>query len=114
MCIRDRFPNAGNRIRPGMMMRVAVHQGRRQTLAVPEAAVQYEGQGAFVYRIAPGQNGSTAQRVEVETGAVENGFVEILSGVEPGERIVGSGLNRIQPGAPVSVAGAQRKSGAAQ
>ena len=111
---RAEFPNPGGRIRPGMLLRVVVQQGQRQTPAAPESAVQYEGAGAFVYRIAPGQNGSTAQRVEVETGAVENGFVEILSGVEPGERIVGSGLNRIQPGAPVSVVGAQRKSGAAQ
>ncbi len=111
---RAEFPNPGGRIRPGMLLRVVVQQGQRQTPAAPESAVQYEGAGAFVYRMAPGQNGSTAQRVEVETGAVENGFVEILSGVEPGERIVGSGLNRIQPGAPVSVAGAQRKSGAAQ
>lgn len=111
---RAEFPNPGGRIRPGMLMRVAVQQGQRQSAAVPESAVQYEGAGAFVYRIAPGQNGSTAQRVEVETGAVENGFVEILSGIEAGDRIVGSGLNRIQPGAPVSVGGQGRKSGAAK
>lgn len=104
---RAEFPNPGGRIRPGMLLRVAVQQGQRQALAVPEAAVQYEGSGAFVYRIAPGQNGTTAQRVEVETGAVENGFVEILSGIDVGEHIVGSGLNRIQPGAPVTVAGAK-------
>lgn len=111
---RAEFANPGGRIRPGMLLRVVVQQGQRQAAAAPESAVQYEGAGAFVYRIAPGQNGSTAQRVEVETGAVENGFVEILSGIEAGDRIVGSGLNRIQPGAPVSVAGADRKSGAAQ
>ena len=111
---RAEFPNPGGRIRPGMLMRVAVQQGQRQSAAVPESAVQYEGAGAFVYRIAPGQNGSTAQRVEVETGAVENGFVEILSGIEAGDRIVGSGLNRIQPGAPVSVGGQGRESGAAK
>jgi membrane fusion protein (multidrug efflux system) len=108
---RAEFANPGGRIRPGMLLRVVVQQGQRQAAAAPESAVQYEGAGAFVYRIAPGQNGSTAQRVEVEAGAVENGFVEILSGIEPGDRIVGSGLNRIQPGAPVSVAGADRKSG---
>ncbi|WP_425983175.1 efflux RND transporter periplasmic adaptor subunit [Brevundimonas sp. TWP1-2-1b1] len=109
---RAEFANPGGRIRPGMLLRVVVQQGQRQAAAAPESAVQYEGAGAFVYRIAPGQNGSTAQRVEVEAGAVENGFVEILSGIEPGDRIVGSGLNRIQPGAPVSVAGADRKSAA--
>ena len=111
---RAEFANPGGRIRPGMLLRVAVQQGQRQAPAAPEAAVQYEGAGAFVYRIAGGQNGSTAQRVEVETGAVENGFVEILSGVEPGDRIVGSGLNRIQPGAPISVPAAKAQQGAAQ
>ena len=102
---RAEFPNPGNRIRPGMMMRVAVHQGRRQSLAVPEAAVQYEGQGAFVYRIARGETGATAQRVEVQTGAVEGGYVEIVSGLANNDHIVASGLNRIQPGAPVTVEG---------
>lgn len=102
---RAEFPNPGNRIRPGMMMRVAVHQGRRQSLAVPEAAVQYEGQGAFVYRIARGETGATAQRVEVQTGAVEGGYVEIVSGLANNDHIIASGLNRIQPGAPVTVQG---------
>ncbi|AQR61450.1 efflux transporter periplasmic adaptor subunit [Brevundimonas sp. LM2] len=104
---RAEFPNPGYRIRPGMLVRVAVQQGQRQSTAVPEAAIQYEGDGAFVYRIAGGEEGSTAQRVEVETGVVENGFVEILSGLRAGERIVASGLNRIQPNSPVTVAGAR-------
>lgn len=100
---RAEIPNPGGRIRPGMAVRVSVAQGQRTAPAVPEAAVQYEGDGAFVYRIAPGANGATAQRVEVETGAVEGGFVEIISGLNAGDRVVGSGLNRIQPGAPIRV-----------
>ncbi len=102
---RAEFPNPGGRIRPGMLIRVGVQQGQRQSTAVPESAIQYEGDGAFVYRIAKADNGSTAQRVEVETGVVESGFVEVLSGLKAGDRIVGSGLNRIQPNAPVTVAG---------
>lgn len=105
---RAEIPNPGARIRPGMAVRVAVEQGVRTAPAVPEGAVQYEGEGAFVYRIARGERGLTAQRVEVETGAVEGGFVEILSGLAAGDRVVGSGLNRIQPGAPVTVAGRGR------
>lgn len=103
---RAEIPNPGARIRPGMAVRVAVQQGVRQSIAVPEAAVQYEGEGAFVYRIANGERGTVAQRVEVETGAVEGGFVEILTGLSNGDRVVGSGLNRIQPNAPVRVGGA--------
>lgn len=103
---RAEIPNPGWRIRPGMAVRVTVAQGQRTAPAVPESAVQYEGEGAFVYRIAAGERGATAQRVEVETGAVEGGFVEIVSGLNAGDRVVGSGLNRIQPGAPIRVAGA--------
>lgn len=108
---RAEIPNPGGRIRPGMAVRVAVQQGLRNGVAVPEAAVQYEGEGAFVYRIARGERGSTAQRVEVETGVVEGGFVEILSGLNANDRVVGSGLNRIQPGAPVNVGGAGGQGG---
>ena len=108
---RAEIPNPGARIRPGMAVRVAVQQGVRQGIAVPEAAVQYEGDGAFVYRIANGERGTTAQRVVVETGAVEGGFVEILSGLSNGDRVVGSGLNRIQPNAPVRVGGAGGRGG---
>ena len=41
-----------------------------------------------------------------DAGSVENGFVEILSGLNTGDRVVATGLNRIQPGSPVRVAGA--------
>jgi len=111
---RAEIPNPGGRIRPGMAVRVAVQQGQRSSIAAPEAAVQYEGEGAFVYRIARGENGSTAQRVEVEAGAVEGGFVEILSGLNAGDRIVASGLNRIQPNAPITVAGSGNAGSARQ
>ena len=111
---RAEFANPGGRIRPGMAMRVSVEQGRRTALSVPESAVQYEGDSAFVYRIASqGEGASIAQRVTVETGAVEDGFVEILSGVAANNRVVGSGLNRIQPGAPVRVEKAGRPAPAA-
>lgn len=111
---RAEFANPGGRIRPGMLMRVSVTQGQRETPAVPESAIQYEGQGAFVYRIAAGERGTTAQRVEVVTGAVEGGFVEIVSGLSVGDKVVGSGLNRIQPNAPVTVARAGAPAAAAQ
>lgn len=102
---RAELANPGGRLRPGMSVRVAVERGSRTAAAVPEAAVQFQGDEAFVYRIAQGEDGATAQRVPVEIGAIEGGFVEVLSGLTPGDRLVASGLNRIQPGAPVRVGG---------
>ncbi len=102
---RAEFPNPGGLIRPGMMMRVTVEQGRRDAVAVPEAAVQYEGPSAFVFRIVERDGGMVAQRVEIETGVVEGGFVEVRSGLRSGERLVASGLNRIQANAPIRLEG---------
>lgn len=104
MTARAEFANPDAMLRPGMSVRVSVRQGSRSAAAVPEAAVQYQGSGAFVYRIAADGDRSTAQRVEVQIGAVENGMVEIVGGLRPGDRVIGSGLNRIQPGAAVQVA----------
>lgn len=108
---RAEFPNPGGLIRPGMMMRVTVEQGRRNAVSVPEAAVQYEGPSAFVFRIVERDGGMIAQRVEVETGVVEAGFVEIRSGLRSGERLVASGLNRIQANAPIQLEGQARAEG---
>ena len=47
-----------------------VSQGRRTSLAVPEAAVQYEGESAYVFRLAQGEGGfTTAPRPRPIVGA---------------------------------------------
>jgi membrane fusion protein (multidrug efflux system) len=131
---RAAFANPGARIKPGMLLRVAMEQGGRQALAVPESAVQFEGDSAFVYVVAraagggrgapasasrgqgagaaAGAGGSggrggpslAAQRRPVETGARQDGFVEILSGLQLNERLVADGLNRVTPSQPVRIA----------
>lgn len=102
---RAEFPNPGRRIKPGMSMRVSIAHGARQGLAVPEAAVQFEGDQAFVFVITPRADGFSARKQAVDTGATEGGFVEITTGVRAGDRVVADGLNRIQDGQPVKVAG---------
>lgn len=103
---RAEIPNPGGVLRPGMMLKVSIERGTRMAPAAPEAAVQFEGDTTFAYKIVPDpEKGSVAQRTTVRRGAVESGFVEILEGLQPGDRLVASGLNRIQPNAPVKLAG---------
>lgn len=132
---RAEFPNAGGRIKPGMMMRVNVEHGRRDALAVPESAIQYEGDQAFVFLIAQRQNngggeakgksdakgkgpggggGTVVRKTAVTPGVSEGGFVEIREGLKAGDRVVADGLNRLQDGAPVRLpdqGGAQQPQG---
>lgn len=98
---RAEFPNAGGRLKPGMLVKVAIDQGVRTAVAVPEAAVQFEGNQASVYRIAKGPKGLVARRTDVDTGLTADGFVEIRAGIRKGDKIVADGLNRIQDGAPI-------------
>ncbi len=110
---RAEFPNPGQRLKPGMMIRVAISRGLRQGLAVPETALAVQGSSAYVYVLRrQGQRTVTEQR-PVITGLRQNGFVEIVDGLSTGEQIVRDGLNKVQAGQPVRIAG-QRPQGGGQ
>lgn len=102
---RAEFPNQNGALRPGMLMRVRIARGSRSSVAAPEAAVQFEGSSASVFKIVRQGERTVAQRATVLTGAREGGYVEIREGLNAGERIVAAGLNRVQPNQPVRVAG---------
>jgi membrane fusion protein (multidrug efflux system) len=102
---RAEFSNADGRLKPGMLIKVGIDQGQHQGVAVPEAAIQFEGSQASVFLIAKGPKGQVARRATVQTGLTSEGFVEITSGLKVGDKIVGDGLNRVQDGAPVSAGG---------
>lgn len=102
---RAEFPNPSGKLKPGMLMRVAIDRGTRQSVAAPEAAVQFAGDRPFVYVIAQHDKRLVAEQRAVLTGAIENGFVEIREGLKPGERVVADGMNRVQPGQAIFIAG---------
>jgi membrane fusion protein (multidrug efflux system) len=102
---RAEFPNPGRKLKPGMMIRVAIAHGRRQGLGAPETAVAVQGDSAFIYVLrSQGPRTVTEQR-PVITGLRQDNFVELTDGVVAGEQIVADGLNKIQAGQPVRVAG---------
>lgn len=105
---RAEFPNPGARLKPGMMLRVAIARGERQAPSAPESAISVQGDSAFVYVLARQGQRMVAEQRPVLAGVRQDGFVEIREGLAPGERIVADGLNKIQPGQAVRPAGAQR------
>lgn len=109
---RAEFDNSSGRLKPGMLVRVTLAQGAREQVAAPEAAVVFEGDDAAVYVIEPSGGAMQVQRRLVVAGAREGGYIEILEGLEAGERIVADGVNRVRPGETVRLAGAAaRRSG---
>lgn len=91
--------NPDGRLRPGMFARVdlATRSGEDEAvLTVPEAAVQREGDGSVVF-VAQGEN--RFERRSVTLGRRGRGWVEILSGLEPGEEVVTEGAFLIKSAA---------------
>lgn len=106
---RAEFPNPDGRIRPGMLMKVTIDHGARQAVSVPEAAIAYEGDQAYVFVIVTQGGKTKAQRRVVTIGASQDGWVEIQQGLRAGDRVVGDGLNRIQDGQAVKPADASKR-----
>lgn len=101
VAVRGEIPNADGRLRPGMLLAVSLVVEERTSLSVPEAAIVPQAERRFVFRI---DGEGNAQRVEVQTGLRKPGFVEILSGLAAGDRIVVEGTNKVQPGQKVQAA----------
>jgi membrane fusion protein (multidrug efflux system) len=102
---RAEFPNPGRRLKPGMMLRIAISRGQRQVVAIPESALSVQGDSAFVYVLAARDDRTIAEQRPVVSGVRQDGFVEIRDGLQAGDRVVADGLNKVQPGQPVQIAG---------
>ncbi|MDQ0462715.1 membrane fusion protein (multidrug efflux system) [Caulobacter ginsengisoli] len=102
---RAEFPNPSGAIRPGMLVKVAIDHGARQAVSIPESAIAYEGDAAYVFLLVTQGGKTKAQRRTVTIGASQGGYVEIQQGLSPGDKVVGDGLNRVQDGQAVKPAG---------
>jgi membrane fusion protein, multidrug efflux system len=108
LTVRGEFANPDRVLKPGMLLQVRVRRPERQALLVPEIAVVQAGSDSYVYRVSPQ---GTAERVDVKLGTRAGGRVEVLSGLEPGARIVVDGTGKVRPGQKVKEGGAPGQGG---
>lgn len=94
------FPNPGGIVRPGQYARVRVAVETKQgALLVPQRAVQ-ETQGLYNVAVVDAQ--SKVELRTVQPAERVGDLWRIDSGLEPGERIVVEGLQKVRPGAAVT------------
>lgn len=98
--LRGEFPNAKGDLLPGLYVRVAVEQAiRKDALSVPQMAVQRDQQGnALVYVLGAG-NKVAPRPVRLGTSVGAAWIVE--SGLQPGEKVVVEGAQKMFPDAEV-------------
>jgi HlyD family secretion protein len=91
---------ADERLRPGMYARGEISIGTGPAYMVPlESVVSSDG---YSYVFVLSEDNVVARR-RIETGAVHDGAIEVVSGVEAGERIVNKGAGFLKDGDLVSV-----------
>lgn len=90
-----RIDNGDGRLKPGMLLNLTIKAPPRTALFVPEAALAPENSVQYLWRV---RDDDTVERVEVAIGARTRGQVEIVSGIEAGQRVVVEGVTNLRPG----------------
>ncbi len=89
LSVRATVANPDGALKPEMFADFAVDVGApAQALGVPSSSVIYEGDTARVWVAGPGRALGLRQ---IRAGRTQGGEVEVLAGLEPGERVVTSG-----------------------
>jgi multidrug efflux system membrane fusion protein len=99
--LKARFENADDALFPNQFVNVRLHVlTRKDVTAIPTAAIQQGSAGAFVFLV---QADDTVQVRQVKLGAINNGMVAVNEGLQPGDRVVVEGTDRLRAGAKVEV-----------
>jgi RND family efflux transporter MFP subunit len=88
------------KLRPNMSCQMKIANYKNDNaITVPVSVIQKTGEGELVYVA----EGNKAKAVMVSTGNNSNGLVEILSGLEAGQKVIVEGFEELDNGAPISV-----------
>jgi membrane fusion protein (multidrug efflux system) len=98
--VKAELENSEGRLRPGLFARVDLGIATRRGVAmVPEEAVLRRADGAVVFRLVAGDR---VERLVIETGTYRDGAVEVVRGLQIGDRIVSKGHSALVDGERVS------------
>jgi membrane fusion protein (multidrug efflux system) len=108
--LRASLPNAANRLRPGMFVRVnVVLPEQRKVVAVPLTAVVHASYGDSVFFTEMKPVGEArkitkvARQAFVKLGDTRGDYVAVLEGLKPGQEIVTAGAFKLKNGIPLVV-----------
>ncbi len=97
--VRALVSNSGDRFRPGMSFSVRLVLAGREYPAVAAVAVQWNREGAYVWRIRDGK----AERVRVKVLKRSEGTMLLDGPLSPADLVVVEGVQRMRPGREVQV-----------
>ncbi|WP_437193468.1 efflux RND transporter periplasmic adaptor subunit [Planctomicrobium sp. SH527] len=103
--LKATFENKEHLLFPNQFVNARLHvETIPNALLVPTSAIQRGSDKTYVYVLKPD---NTVELRTVRTGPSEGAEISILEGVSRGEIVVTNGLDKLRPGAQVTVAGSQ-------
>lgn len=102
--VRSLIPNEEGRLRAGMFLTVTLLKENVEALMVPEQALVPERSTQTVFVVA---TDNIVEQRQVKTGRRRPGEVEILEGLEAGERVIAEGTQKARNGQAVTIMNTQ-------
>lgn len=100
--LRIVFPNPEGVLLPGMFVRAKIREGvNDQAMLVPQQAVSRDSKGTPSVFVVNQENKVEPRILKLERAIGDKWLV--LSGLNPGDRVISEGLQRVRPGAVVRV-----------
>jgi membrane fusion protein, multidrug efflux system len=98
LLIRVKIDNKDAELIPGSLLEVTVNYNERNSLGIPDTSIMLEGDKTYVYKVS---EKNITNKTEIKIGIRDNGYVEVLFGLNEGENIVAEGLKKVRPGGKI-------------
>ncbi|HTE52746.1 MAG TPA: efflux RND transporter periplasmic adaptor subunit [Kofleriaceae bacterium] len=105
-------PNPDHRLAPGLYARVRLPEGNTiKAMLVDDKAILTDQDRKYVYVLGPGD---TVERRDLKLGRIIDRLRVVTDGLEVGDRVIVNGIQKVFPGAKVTVAPAATATAAAE
>jgi len=107
--VKARIANPKHELKPGMFANLDLTLKLKESaVVIPESSVIPSGERNVIYVV---DENDTAQVRQVKLGIRAAGLVEIVSGLQGGERVVVEGIQKIRPGGKVKAVAPETEAG---
>ncbi|MCU7877159.1 MAG: efflux RND transporter periplasmic adaptor subunit [Candidatus Thiodiazotropha sp. (ex Lucinoma borealis)] len=103
--VRAIITNPEQLLKPGMLMTVEMLHNARRTLLIPESALMPKGSDQFVLHVNSDDN--RVEKRKIIIGSRRPGEVEVIDGLQAGDRVITHGTDKARVGEIVKIKGTQ-------
>ena len=94
LATRIKMDNVSGEILPGSFLEISIKYDVRESLSIPDTSTIVEGENVFIYKV---DDKNKALKTKITTGDRYIGFVEVLNGLNSGDKIVAEGIKKVRP-----------------